>query len=253
MQPELDGFLAQVESIERTIDLRNHLIEFGQSSPDNLPIQGKRLWQAVRELGISGMQPSLDGSVLLIVAAFEQFVSDVTIKFAGHLPDRIPTYADLKDTVRSANERLTGEALSRSSFRFSEFERQRFVANLQKCHAGDAPYILNGEAMALNDRNLTPNILRGLIGRLGVNDIWEVVGSTETLREWAGHGGDEAARFQARNLLDELIDNRNQIAHRVGSTNPGPEVVRSYLVFQRALAQSLVTALTSYAESLSSA
>lgn len=58
------------------------------------------------------MQPSLDGSILLLVAAFEQFVTDLMIRFAAQLPDRIPTYADVPSVIRSANERLTGEALS---------------------------------------------------------------------------------------------------------------------------------------------
>ena len=112
MQVALQNFLVQVRYIERTLDLRDRLIAVGQDPPTNLSSTAKALRRAVREIGLSGMQPSLDGSVLLLVAAFEQFVSDVMISFAAQLPDRISLYEDLPNVIRSANERLTGEALS---------------------------------------------------------------------------------------------------------------------------------------------
>lgn len=208
------------------------------------------LHQSVRQIGLSGMQPSLDGSVLLIAAALEQFVSDLMIAFAASLPDRIPSYKNLPSSIRSANERLTGEALSRSRSRFSEYDLQRFVHNLRDCHAGATPYVLNGEAMALNDRNLSVGRLQELISRLGINDVWIVVASTQTLEGWSGAGGAKSAESRAKNQLRELIENRNQIAHRVGTTTPGPEAIRSYINFGRALAQSLVEGLEDYADSL---
>ena len=45
---------------------------------------------------------------------------------------------------------------------------------------------------------------------------------------------------------------RNQIAHRVGVANPGPDIVRSFVRFVIALAQSLVAVLTKHANFLGS-
>ena len=250
MQIALDGFLSRVRSIERTLTLRDHLIAVGQDSPKNLSATARTLRRDVRQIGLSGMQPSLDGSILLLAAALEQFVTDVILAFTAQLPDRISTYADLPSVIQSANERLTGEALSQSRSRFTAFDRQRFVDNLRNCQAGVVPYVLNGEAIALNNRNLNSNTLRELIGRLGVTDIWTVVGSTRPLKRWSGPGGTKAAQSRAKNLLNELIDNRNRIAHRVEGTTPGPDIVRSYLRFEQALARSLAKGLEDYAKSL---
>ena len=246
----LNNFLAQVESIERTIDLRDDLIAFAQASPESLPIPGEELHQAVRQIGLSGLQPSLDGSVLLLAAAFEQFVSNVMIAYAADLPNMVHNYGDLPHAIRSANERLTGEALSTSRTRFADYDLRRFVDNLRNCQAGVVPYVLNGEALALNNRNLTSGTLRELISRLGIGNVWDMVGSTKTLKEWSGLGRTEAAQSRAQNQLNELIANRNQIAHRVGSATPGPAIVRSYLQFEQALARSLVIGLTIYANTL---
>ena len=251
MGQALNGFLERVDSIERTLDLRDQLITFGQGAPEGLPTEGAELHRLVRGVGQAGMQPSLDGAVLLLAAALEQLVSDVIIAYAANLPNVYSNYTDLPDAVRSANERLTGEALSFSSSRFADYDLRRFVGNLSICNSGDLPYVLNGEALALNNRNLTSGILRELTSRLGVGNVWELMGPTEVLKEWYGSESADAAQSHAQNQLKELIDTRNQIAHRVGSANPGPDVVRSFLLFAKVLARSLVESLQNHSDSLS--
>lgn len=249
MRSALDGFLAQVRTIEKFIEVRAQLIAFGQA-PRRSDSTIAVLRRSVRDIGVAGMQPSLDGSVLLIAAAFEQFVSDLMIAYADGMPAIIPAYGDLPNALRSANERFTGEAISRTrNSRFTEFELQRFISNLNDCHTG-RPYILNGAAIALNDRNLNSGTLRELISRLGVENIWAVVGSTRGLQRWSGPGGAKIAVSRAQTQLNELVNNRNHIAHRVGSTALGPQVVASYIRFGRALTRSLVRALENHAASL---
>ncbi len=250
MEQALNGFLERVDSIERTLDLRDRLITFGQASPESLPFEGDELHRLVRAIGQAGMQPSLDGAVLLLAAALEQLVSDVIVAYAANLPSVYPNYRDLPDAVRSANERLTGEALSASSSRFADYDLRRFVDNLSTCNSGNAPYILNGEALALNYRNLTAGVLRDLISRVGVGNIWDLMGPTELLKVWSGSESAGTAQSRAQTQLKELIDTRNQIAHRVGTANPGPDVVRSFVLFERALARSLVEGLQKHVGSL---
>ena len=250
MEVALAEFQGRVKAIEKSLDIRERLILVGQDAPANLSPAARALRRTVRQIGLTGMQPSLDGSVLLLAAAFEQFVADVMIEFSAQLSDSISIYRDLPNAIQSANERLTGEALSESASLFSRFDRQRFIDNLRNCQAGKVPYVLNGEAIALNRRNLRSGTLRDLMSRLGVEDIWKSVGATRTLKTWSGPGGARTAQTRAKNMLNELIRNRNMIAHRGGSTTLGPDVVRQYLRFKRVLAQSLVKALEDYAESL---
>ena len=250
MQQALGQFLIRVESIERTLDLRDQLIAFGQAPSNNLPTAGTELHRLIREIGQAGMQASLDGAVLLLAAALEQLVSDVVIAYAANLPNIYSNYGDLPNAVRSANERLTGEALSVSSSRFAEYDLRLFVDNLSTCNSGEPPYTLNGEALALNNRNLTSGVLRDLISRVGAGNVWELMGPTEILQNWSGSASADAAQSRAQNQLKELIDTRNQIAHRVGSANPGPDVVRTFALFEKALARSLVEGLQKHVDSL---
>ena len=243
MREALGNFLTQVQSIERTIELREGLVEVGRIPPRHLHPTAAELRRKVRQVGLSGMQPSLDGSVLLTAAALEQFVSDLVVAFVAELPARIPVYGDLPNAIRSANERLTGEALNRSRARFTDYDLRQFVINLRDCQAGVVPYVLNGEAIALNDRNLKPGQLRDLISRLAVGDIWKSVASTRTLQRWSGPGGAKTTESRAKTQLSELIDNRNNIAHGVGRTTLGPQTILSFMRFARVLARSLVTAL----------
>lgn len=243
-------FLTQVRSIERTVDLTERLIAFAQVAPRHLNHEGAMLRQTVRKMGVAGLQPGLDGAILLLAAAFEKFVGDVIMEFATALPNVVPVYRDLPNAVRSANERLTGLALNGSRSRFSDYELRSFVDNLRGCHVGSTPYVLNGAAMALNQRNVTSTVLRELIGRLGISEVWDQLGATTTLKRWSGRGGAKVAISRAQNQLNELMRNRNQIAHGVAHTTLGAEVIRNYMRFERALARSLVIALERYEASL---
>ena len=223
---------------------------YGQAPPGSLNQSAAILRRAVREGGVAGMQPILDGAVLLLVAAFEQFVSAVIVEFAGDLPRIVPVYGDLPQSVRSANERHTGEALSRMRSRFADYTLRRFVDNLRDCQAGKSPYVLNGEAMALNDRNLTQGVLQDLISRLGINDIWEPVSASRSLKRWSGKGGAKVAQSRSKNRLNELIRQRNNIAHGVAQPTLGSEVIRDHIRFQRVLSRALAKSIEDHASFL---
>lgn len=250
MRVTLDDFLAQVKSIERTLDLRDRLVYFGQQRPSNLNPSAIALRKLVRKTGQSGLQPTLDASVLLLTAAFEQFIADAMVAYTDNLPTIIPVYRNVPRAIRRANERYTGEALNQRRSRFEEYERRSFVENLRNCHAGIIPYVLNGKAIALNNRNMDSDNLEYLFNCLAVGNVWNLVSSTRSLQYWSGPGGARIAKALAKNRLNELISTRNDIAHRVGTANPGPQVVRNYIKFQRALARALVKGLENRAASL---
>lgn len=253
MKAALSAFLSRIEAIEGIIRLRDGLILLGRVTPSRaagLEPAGSLVRSSVRKLGQAGMQPILDGSVLLVTAAFEQFVSDVMIAYADDLPSVVSAYRNLPNAIRSANERYTGEALQRTRNRFSDYQLHSFTKNLADCHQGVEPYVLNGEAIVLNERNLKANVLKDLINRLGVTDIWREVARTRVLQRWSGPGGARAAESRAKNQLNELIDDRNLIAHRVGTPVLGPDTIRSYTKFVCAMAKSMVKSLEDHSSHL---
>ena len=243
------AFLAQVRSIEQTVAITEHLVAYGQAPPGRLNQSAVTLRRSVRSIGVAGMQPILDGAVLLLAAAFEQFVTAVIVEFAGNFPSVVPVYQDLPNSVRSANERYTGEALKSWRRTFGPYNLRRFVDNLRDCQAGKTPYVLNGEAMALNLRNLNPGVLQDLMSRLGINDIWAEVSATPNLKRWSGRGGAKVAQSRAKGRLTELVRNRNRIAHGIANTTLGPEVIRDYIRFQRVLSRAMAKSIEDYAAS----
>ena len=252
MQHALTEFLGRVVSIERTIDLIDALLEFGQASPESVPPEGSKLHQAVGEIRRAGLQPVLNGSVLLLAAALERFVTDIIIAFSDNLPTIVSKYEDLPERIRTNNERMTGQAIGDSRYRnrFEVYELPRLIENLRNCQTGEDSYVLNGEALALHNSNLNPETLRELTGRLGIRNVWDKIGSAEALQEWAAQEGVEPGKSIASTRLDEFIKARNQIAHGGGNTNPGSGVVRNFSRFELALAKSLVEVFTNYAGSL---
>lgn len=246
MRVALHRFLTHVGSIENNIDLRDNLVKFGRES---LGVSGPataELHRMVRTIRESGLQPVLNGSILLLTAATEQFVKDLMIAYLARLPRIVPVYRDLPGDIRAANEQQTGEVLKDGHPDIGPSDVDRFVRNLGDCLAGVTPYILNGEAIALNDRNLDARRLRLMMRRLGVDSIWGLIGNTTPLKEWSGQNRPDVAASRAQAILNEFVSNRNHIAHRVGNVEPGPDVVRAYISLWRALARSLVEGLGTF-------
>jgi hypothetical protein len=243
MRVALHRFLFQVESIENNIDLRDNLVNFGRETLGLAGPATAELHRMVRSIRESGLQPVLNGSILLLAAATEQFVKDLMIAYLARLPRIVPVYRDLPGDVRAANEQQTGEVLKDGHPEIGPSDVDRFVRNLGDCLAGVTPYTLNGEAIALNDRNLDARRLRLMMRRLGIDSIWGLIGNTRPLKEWSGQNRPNVAESRAQALLNEFVDNRNHIAHRVGNVEPGPDVVRAYISLWCALARSLVEGL----------
>ena len=252
MQQALSEFQGRVVSIERTIDLLDALLEFGQALPESVPPEGAKLHHVVGEIRQAGLQPILNGSVLLLAAALEQFITDIIVAFSGNLPNIVSKYENLPERILLNNERMTGQAIGDDRYRnrFEVYERPRLIENLRNCQAGKVPYVLNGEALALHNRNLNPDTLQELTGRLGIRDLWGKIGSAEALQEWATQEYAEPGNSIASTRLKEFIKARNQIAHGVGNASLGSNVVRNFLRFEIALAKSLLEVLTNYAGSL---
>lgn len=248
MRTALYRFLTHVDAIENGILLRDSVVAFGREPLGSPDAPSAELQQLVRSIRESGLQPVLNGSVLLLAAATEQFIKDLMIAYLRQLPKVVPLYRDLPRSIRAANEQRTGDALSNGHPDLGPSDIERFVRNLYDCLDGVTPYALNGEAIALNDRNLDARRLRHMIGRLGIDQIWGLVGITRPLKVWSGQNlaSVEASRAQA--LHNEFIANRNQIAHRVGNVDPGPDVVRSYVQLWKALSRSLVESLGVFLE-----
>ena len=243
MRAALYRFLTHVASIENTIVLRDRLVDFRRESLGAAGPATTELHRVVTTIREAGLQPVLNGSILLLAAATEQFVKDVMIAYLARLPRIVPVYRDLPGDIRMANEQQTGELLRQGHPEIRPSDVDRFLRNLSDCRTGVTPYALNSEAIALNDRNLDAGRLRLLMRRLGIDGIWGVIGNMKPMKEWSGQNRPTVAASRAKQLLDEFIRNRNHIAHRVGNVEPGPGVVLNYIRLWTALARSLVEGL----------
>lgn len=243
MQTALETLFSRVKTIERNVKRNDLLIDFARSRPGAQNETALRLRRVTRREGTAGLQPNLDGSVLLICATFEQFVSDVVVAFCGRLPLQVPIYINLPLVIRRAHEIRTGEALAGRRGRFTDFERAVFVSNLDGCHRGQVPYTINGEALASTDRNLTSNQLRDLLQRLTVQQVWDKLSRVSALRNWSGRGW-VRTRSLAIDELNRFMEERNQLAHTAGFAVVSSGDVLSYVKFIRALGKAVVTILT---------
>ncbi len=251
MRDVLGAFQSELARLKSYLSLTEQVIVFGSSSAgESWPAEATNLRNKIRTFGSRGFQTSYDGALLGLSADFEQLVSDMIVDFLTALPGRVARYADLPDRIRGSNEHYTGEALSKRG-RYADLDRAKLIKNLHDCLNGIHPYLLNAEAIAIPERNLTTTELGAFVGRLGIEGFWQKMGEDVGLQRWAGTStsGYTVPRIQAK--LNDFIKDRNSVAHQGSSTaSVGTTVILDYIEYFGALAPALLVVLEQYLETI---
>jgi hypothetical protein len=188
--------------------------------------------------------------IVALYASFEKFSENLVASYARlatlrskyeHLPVSLTRKHMLKSADILARGRL-GEG------RYVGVREIDLVKNLFECLSGVTPYSLNDMAVIAHDLNLRAEELGTLFASVGIEKVCERSRRADALLAWfcavnglaeAPKDGVPPATIQQR--LDDLVERRNQVAHRGG--NPlnllGTEEMGDLVDFVEALARSV--------------
>jgi hypothetical protein len=188
--------------------------------------------------------------IVALYASFEKFSENLVASYARlaalrskyeHLPISLTRKHMLKSADILARGRL-GEG------RYVGVREIDLVKNLFECLSGATPYSLNDVAVIAHDLNLRAEELGKLFASVGIEKVCERSRRADALLAWfcavnglaeAPRDGVPPATIQQR--LDDLVERRNQVAHRGG--NPlnllGTAEMGDLVDFVEALAMSV--------------
>ena len=242
MRNVLRTFQDELARIEAYIFVSEQTIQFGSASisPDDPEVSS--FHANVRAAGLRVFRTSFDGALLILAASFEQFAIGMVSRFLEMLPDHMPNYHQLPENIRESNERATGDALSGRLPNYLQLNVGDMVQNLFNCHQGSTPYVLNSQAIAVFERNLTSRELAAFLRRIDVIHLWEQVSENASMQSWAGAIDAGSAFEKVRVKLNEFIEDRNNLAHR-GALSPsiGSSLIHEYVEYFEVLGPALVT------------
>lgn len=185
-----------------------------------------------------------------IYASFEKFIERLVAAFA-QLESRRLEYAELPPKLVKKHIRRTAEMLSRGRIgegRLVGLTELDVVKNLFECLSGARPYALNEAAVVAHDRNLRASEVDTLFAAVGIEQICERVRRADALVEWyckvkelgtAPRDGVPSVLIEER--IKDLVERRNQVAHRGGSPLDllGVDEMRESVGFIQAFSQSV--------------
>ena len=196
----------------------------------------QRIWETI----------ALDGSLLFLSAQYEMTTRDLLGELMRRKCSMVSTYGDLPEPIRNENARLIGELL-RSGSRDPNVDAMKVVEDFVKCNRVGRPVIVYFHGFASHDRNLSPNELKRIMNRAGVDTFWPRIGRDPSVQAQFGCSNETDAITAVHGVLSQFVADRNGISHRGPSYQTvGLTVLLDYVSFFRCLMQALADCLEAH-------
>lgn len=203
--------------------------------------------------------------VIALYASFERFTEALVAEYVRKV-STFTSYEDLPLTLTKKHITQSADMLSRKRLgegRYAHLSSLQVAGNLFKCLSGDKSYSLTTEAVIAHDTNLRFADVGKLLGDVGILNFCDSLPNIELIWHWfvsveLGNDSDsdpverttETCRaiktiFETR--LNDLIERRNEVAHRGGSADEllGQAEMLSRIDAIRTLAEGMLDASSS--------
>jgi hypothetical protein len=152
-------------------------------------------------------------------AAFEQFSRDLVSDAADQISATIGSYDNLWGDIKTEHLYRTGQAMVtiRKPLEHLPFDYHQLSTNIGSCVPGGSKLRLNATALALVHGPLTPDNLESLITRLSIPFSWDSLASHQPLKACFRATDARESANEAKAFLDQMVKNRNRIAHSTGT------------------------------------
>ncbi|WP_428261435.1 MAE_28990/MAE_18760 family HEPN-like nuclease [Haliangium sp.] len=191
--------------------------------------------------------------LVALYASFERFAENLVDAYVQLVAKQRP-YRELPSMLVKKHMAESAEMLRRGRLgegRYIGLNEVDVVKNLLSCIEGNIPYVLNMPAIIAHDNNLRYNELQTLFATAGIKELCVCVCRAEDLIEWHARSQDiqppsEVPNEALRARLDDLVERRNEVAHRGRSPDQllGTEEMRNLVDFIEALARATFASTT---------
>ncbi|MGK5551626.1 HEPN domain-containing protein [Actinomadura kijaniata] len=243
----LHEFESDLKRVRELLGLIKSFREFGSSSPPGMDIE----WQeAVALKGIAPTVrtdlPLISGSmVLYLCGRFEYFVRQVIESMVDEIANQVTHYENLPNALRDELKRRTLEVVKTpSKYGFSSDEADALLIGLAENlngQTGGGSIIINSKVLSITESNMRAEVFSEVMKRVGMKEIWKDIGKQAKLKLFLQKQADGECTEAARVRLNDLMKDRNQIAHPTGGTSfPDPDKVLWITEYLEAFAAVLV-------------
>jgi hypothetical protein len=196
-------------------------------------IPSKREWQIYDRCAV----------VTRLYAIYEDCVEDLISDWLRRMPDLVPRYSDLGQTVQNTHREGIGRLLiDIKQNRFQHLSVEKVVQGLSCGITDTGKYELLPDAFLLHEQNLRKKALETVLKNAGIDEAWKWVSNHKEIKYFVEEV--RGRQNTAEGELKQLVDYRNEAAH--GSTDEilGTQELLDLADFVEALCKSLADLVT---------
>lgn len=247
-----DDFRSDLDRFEHLLQIVKSLRDFGATSVPQEVHDGTVPWGEAAELLGHAQQrhtdmPIFSGSLLLYLSGrFEYFFRAAVEAAAEEIAGACSTFSELPDSFQKALIQRTADATQNSRrYGYDQIEVAALINNLaNNLNATTDVGTINAATLTLTDSNLRPDAAQELLTRIALKSYWVEAGKQSKLKFELQTSNDTETKDAARRRLNEIMDERNSVAHPTAGTNfPDPDKVLAYSRFLRILGDCTVDIL----------
>jgi len=243
-----EDFAADIRRIEHLVSLIRSIKKFGAADVKNAGGEKAEIWEEANELLVQSKErrtdlPIMTGSLLMYMAGrFEYFVKQLVEVTAEEMAGSVDSYQKLPDKFRSHLKLQTIEVLQNPRrYGYDELIADEYLKDFSTLINGS--YNANkvsASLLSITDSNLKSRMLADIAKRLGIENIWKDIGKQSLMKLALETASDGETTKEAQVKLDELMEERNSLAHPTGDmTFPGPEKVLEVAKFLSSFGQAI--------------
>ncbi len=244
----MSEFQADLRRVEQLLRLIQDFRAFAASVEPN---GTTATWKDAQRLRRTGQDvrtdlPVLAGSLLLYLCGrFENFVRELVGTVVDDLVDGASVYADLPEELRREYvARTLAIVQSPASYNHNPATAAALAAELASNISGTGPSVrlrVSASVLTITESNMNPGTVADVFKRVGVGDLWNNLGKQAPLKTYLSESKDADCTRAARSRLDEVMNERNRVAHPTKDTAfPDAEYVEEVVRFFHVLARVLV-------------
>lgn len=243
----MDRVISYVDLSVATFDLAKASLARFRSTHD-IAVSVRDVHAKARAMPL-GVSLACQGAYLIACAQFEQGVRDLIDETATQAASKTGTFVLLPIKMQKEHTNGCGRILQNlNQDKYRHLSAAGIVAALHGCVvAGVTPAALIVEAFSSNERNFKPQIIAEHVNRLGVKNVWELLGPQPSLQTHFGTASPKDVERFARERLERIMDKRNTTIHRSkGFAAPSESETRECTMFFTALIDALAHVLADY-------
>ncbi|CAA0252203.1 MAE_28990/MAE_18760 family HEPN-like nuclease [Tenacibaculum maritimum] len=249
-----DKFHQEINDLDKLIffyDTETKLLDsFNTTTGTKEEVLVNELSQTLKSFKISKKQFNYNSIIISLYGSFERFIENCIITYVDKINSLVKAYNNLPDSITKNHFILSLTLLNKvEQPRYNgPLRKEDIIKNLHTCINTVDEYQLNKDAFSQHSANFRLQVIDEVFNQIGIKKISSKIIGTDSfsnfIRNYLGLGvNDQLNESECFQILNDLAEYRNYVAHGVTSEIIQNSILKEYLAFFKQYSSSIIEVL----------